>query len=74
MAKSKGKVPEGGNRQGPVGGGPKWVRTGGAIGDEAMPKMEEWNKAGAGVSEEEKCVGEMPNEGVELSQLKGRIR
>ena len=71
---NKGRVPDDGKRQGPVGLKSEWARTGGAIGDNSMPEMEEWNKRGAGVSESEKEVGNMPNEGVELSQIKGHIR
>jgi hypothetical protein len=71
---NKGKVPDDGKRQGPVGVKAGWCRTGGAIGDESMPEMEEFNKRGAGVDEGEKEVGNMPNEGVHLSQLPNRIR
>jgi hypothetical protein len=40
-----------------------------------MGKMEDWNKSGAGVSESEKPVGDMPNEGNELpGKLGGKLR
>ena len=52
----------------------KWVRTGGGIGDDSMEEMERFNREGQGVSESEEAVGNMPNEGVTLSQLPGRLR
>ena len=72
--KNKGGVPDDGKRQGPVGKKGSWVRSGGAIGSEEMEKLERWTADGAGVDESEKEVGTMPNEGVNLSQLKGRLR
>ena len=72
--KNKGRVPEDGKCGGPVGKKSSWVRTGGAIGEDCMAKMEDWNADGAGVDEDETEVGSMPNEGIKLSPLNGRIR
>ena len=72
--RNKGRVPDDGKRQGPKGGKASWVRTAGATGSDAMERMERFNVEGAGVDEEEKLVGDMPNEGIELSQLTGRVR
>ncbi len=60
---------------GPKGKPASWVRTGGAIGDSAMEKMETWNQDGAGVDEDaEHSVGGMPNEGVMRPEKKGKLR
>ena len=72
--KNKGRVPDDGKRGGPVGKKSSWVRTGGAIGEDCMAKMEDWNADGAGVDEDEVAVDTMPNEGIELSQLKNHLR
>lgn len=39
-----------------------WVRDAGFIGDPSMEENESWNRSGAGVSEDEEEVGNMPNE------------
>ncbi len=52
-----------------------WVRSGGAIGDDAMAKMEAWNQAGAGVNEDDvKAVCDMPNEDVMRPEKKDQLR
>jgi hypothetical protein len=38
-----------------------------------MERMERWNAEGAGVDETERAVGDMPNEGISLSKLPGRL-
>lgn len=72
--KKKGRVPEDGKRYGPKPEKSSWVRTAGATGDDSFDRIEEFQRNGCGVSEEETDVGSMPNEGIELSQLPGRTR
>lgn len=38
-----------------------WIRTGGAIGDDSMSKLEAYANDGAGVDESEESVGAEPN-------------
>lgn len=71
---NKGRVPDDGKRQGPVGVKAGWVRTAGATGDESMSEMEKWNKDGAGVDETEREVGNMPNEGIHLTPINNHLR
>ncbi len=60
---------------GPKGKPASWVRSGGAIGDDAMAKMEEWNQGGAGVDEDAvEDVGAMPNEAILRPMKKGKLR
>lgn len=60
---------------GPKGKPASWVRSGGAIGDDAMVKMEEWNRDGAGVDEDVvPAVSNMPNERVMGSEKKDKLR
>lgn len=60
---------------GPKGKTASWVRSGGAIGDEAMEKMEAWNHDGAGVDEDDvHIVHDMPNERVMRPVKKEKIR
>ncbi len=60
---------------GPKGKPASWVRSGGAIGDDAMAKMEDWNQSGAGVNEDDvKSVGVMPNESVCRPEKKEKLR
>ncbi len=60
---------------GPKGKPASWVRSGGAVGDDAMAKMEAWNQDGCGVDEDavEKVSG-MPNERVMRPEKKGKLR
>ena len=39
-----------------------WIRTGGAMGDDSMSKLEAYLADGAGVDEKEELVGNEPNE------------
>lgn len=60
---------------GPKGKPASWVRTGGAVGDDAMAKMEQWNQDGAGVDEDrQSVVSNMPNESVMRPEKKGKLR
>lgn len=60
---------------GPKGKPASWVRTAGATGDDSMAQMEEWNRAGAGVNEDEvPGVGAMPNDRVMRPEKKGKLR
>ncbi len=60
---------------GPKGKPASWVRSGGAIGDDAMAKMEEWNRDGAGVDEDAvDAVGAMPNDPVMRPMKKAKLR
>lgn len=60
---------------GPKGKPAKWVRSGGAIGDDAMEKMESWNQDGAGVDEDDvEAVCDMPNERVMRPEKKAKLR
>lgn len=60
---------------GPKGKPSSWVRSGGAIGDDAMAKMETWNQDGAGVNEDDvKSVGSMPNDPVMRPEKKEKLR
>lgn len=60
---------------GPKGKPASWVRTGGAIGDDAMAKMEEWNRDGAGVDEDVVVpVGKMPNDRIMKPENKAKLR
>lgn len=60
---------------GPKGKPASWVRSGGAIGDDAMARMEEWNQSGCGVDEDvEHVVGKMPNDRVMRPEKKEKLR
>lgn len=60
---------------GPKGKPASPVRTGGAVGDDAMAEMEAWNQAGAGVDEDAvKDVGSMPNETVMRDEQPDKLR
>ncbi len=60
---------------GPKGKPASWVRSGGAIGDDSMSKMETWNQDGCGVDEDDvKAVGGMPNDSVMRPEKKGKLR
>jgi len=60
---------------GPKGSPAPYVRTGGAIGDDAMAEMEKWNQDGCGVDEDViDSVGSMPNDPVMRPMRKGKLR